>query len=285
AAGTRGQLHLVPPATAAHTPPRRDAPLARWGPRSLQRVVASLPEGTPPVMLSPRARLQDMEGPLAAQGTGKVECFRPRVPSSAPTRCPTADLLTLDDDQDADAHQEDWGVAALSRGGDEPALLKTAPFETVPVRGERPGRGSAMPATPSRRLLSEAYWELKAAAAQRLACSPWEVGVRQRCPRVDEGGCLGPAAAAPPAAEGAEGEGPAAAEPPAAGTAEGGGAEGGPRSWAGAISRELRRRALVPVVAPLAPPPAAPPRSPSAAAAVGAALRSRGRSYHPAWGC
>ncbi|CAK0849246.1 unnamed protein product [Prorocentrum cordatum] len=235
-------------------------------------------------MLSPRARSQDMEGPLAAQGKGKVECLGPHVPSSAPTRCPTLDdLLTLDDDQDGDAHQEDWGVAALSRGGDEPALLKTALFETVPVRDERPGRGSAMPAPPPRRLQSEAYWELKAAAARRLACSPWEVGVRPRCPRVDEGGYLGPAAAAPAAAEGAEGEGPAAAEPPAAGAAQGGGAEGGPRSWAGAISRELRRGALVPVVAPLASPPAAPPRSPSAA--VGAALRSRGRSYHTSRGC
>jgi len=63
---------------------------------------------------------------------------------------------------------------------------------------------------------------------------------------------------------------------PAAGAAEG--ADGSPKSWAGAISRELRRGALV-LVPPPVPPLAAPPGP------LGAALRSRGRSYHPARSC
>jgi len=115
---------------------------------------------------------------------------------------------------------------------------------------------------PLRRLRSEAFWEQKVAAARRPACSPWELGVKQRRPCLDERGCLGPAAVAALAEGGAEGEG----------------AAGSPRSWAGAVSKELRRGARRPV-APLAPPLAPPPGSPSAA--LGAALRSRGRSYRP----
>ncbi|CAK0877231.1 unnamed protein product [Prorocentrum cordatum] len=107
--------------------------------------------------------------------------------------------------------------------------------------------GPAMPpprAAPLR-LRSQAFWEQKAAAARRSACSPWELGVKQRRPCLDERGCLGPAAVAALAAEGAEGEG----------------AAGSPRSLAGALSREIRRGALGPV-APLAPPPAPPQGSP-----------------------
>ncbi|CAK0846470.1 unnamed protein product [Prorocentrum cordatum] len=99
---------------------------------------------------------------------------------------------------------------------------------------------SAMPASrvaPLRRLRSEAFWEQKAAAVQRPACSPWEVGVRQRRPCLDERDCFGPPAVATPAAEGTEGDG----------------AGGSPKSWAGAISRELRRGARRPVAA-AAPP-------------------------------
>ncbi|CAK0893937.1 unnamed protein product [Prorocentrum cordatum] len=236
-------------------------------------------------MFIARALSQEMEAPLAEQGKGKA--VNPDLyASSAPTRCPTAELPPFEDDQDDDVHEESWCATALQRDGDEPALLETVPFETVPLRGQRPRRGPAMPVpkeAPLRRLRSAAYWEQKAAAAGRPACSPWEMGVKQCRPCFDEEGCLGPQAAPTPAAEGAAGAGPAAAAPPAARAAEGEGAAGSPKSLAGAISRELRRAALVPVPPP-APPIAAPP-GPLGAVPLGAALRSRGRSYHLARSC
>jgi len=204
------------------------------------------PASAPQAMLSPRAMFQEGEAVLAEQGKG--EAVRPESdwPSSAPTRCPTSELLAFDDDQDADVHKESWGTTA--RWSDELALLETASWR------------SAMPAprdAPLRRLRSEAFWEQKAAAARRPECSPWELGVRQRRPCLGESDFLEPAAVATPAAQGADGEG----------------AGGSPRSWAGAISRELRRGACGPVA-----PQVSPPGSPSAA--LGAALRSRSRSYH-----
>ncbi|CAK0894736.1 unnamed protein product [Prorocentrum cordatum] len=237
-----------------------------------------MPASTPRTMFTARALSQETEAPLAEQGKGKA--VNPDLyASSAPTRCPTAELPPFDDDQDDDAHEESRGVTARQKDGDEPALLEAAPFETVPLGGRRPRRGPAMPApkgAPLRRLRSEAYWAQRAAAAQRPARSRWELGVRRRRPCFGEEGCLGPAAAPAPAAEGAAGAGPAAPASPAAGAAEG--ADGSPKSWAGAISRELRRGALVPVPPPV-PPLAAPPGP------LGAALRSRGRSYHPARSC
>jgi len=212
-------------------------------------------------MLSPRAMLQEGEAVLAEQGKGKAVRPESDWPSSAPTRCPTSELLAFDDDQDADVHHGSWGATA--HRSDEPAPLEKALMEAVRSVGQRPWRRSAMPApreAPLRRLRSEAFWEQRAAAAQRPACSPWELGVRQRRPCLEGSDVLGPAAVAPPAAaEGASGEG----------------AAGSPRRWAGAVSRELRRGARGPVA-----PPAPAPGSPSAA--LGAALRSRCRSYHPA---
>ncbi|CAK0883635.1 unnamed protein product [Prorocentrum cordatum] len=214
-------------------------------------------------MLSPRAVFQGVEAGLAEQW--KCKAVRPETNwlSSAPTRCPTSELLAFSDDQGADAHKESWGATALPRDGDEPAFLETALLEAVSSGDGQPKMGSAVPApavAPLRRLRSEAFWEQKAAASRRPPCSPWEVGVRQRRPCLAERDGLGSAAVAAPAAQGAEGEG-AAGSPRA-------------RSWAGAVSRELRRGARGPVA-----PPAPPPGSPSAA--LGAALRSRGRSYHP----
>ncbi|CAK0880061.1 unnamed protein product [Prorocentrum cordatum] len=209
----------------------------------------SMPGSTPRTMFTARALSQETEAPLSEQEKGKVS-NPDRYASSALTRCPTAELPPFDDQGD-DAHEESWGAAALQKDGDAPALLELAPFETVPLRGHRPRRGSAMPASeeaPLRRLRSEAYWEQRAAVARRPAGSRWELGVRKRRQCLDEEGCLGPAAAPTPAAEGAAGAGAAAAAPPAAGAAEGKGAEGGLKSWAGAISRELRRRPLVPVL-------------------------------------
>ncbi|CAK0829733.1 unnamed protein product [Prorocentrum cordatum] len=234
------------------------------------------PASTPPAMLS----LHEIEAALAEQRKGKVVAHESYELSSAPTRCPTAELLSFVDDLDADAHKESWGATALPRDGDEPEL-ETALPEAVLSGGRRPRRGSAVPApreAPVRRLRSAAYWEQKAAAAaQRLACSPWEVGARQRRPCLDEEGRLGPAEAVALAAEGARA---AAATTPAAGGAEGGGgAAGNPRSWAGAISRELLRAARG-HFAPPAPP--APPLGPPPAQPLGTALRLCGRSYHPA---
>ncbi|CAK0829833.1 unnamed protein product [Prorocentrum cordatum] len=214
-------------------------------------------------MLSPRAMFQEVE---ADAEQWKCKAVRPETNwlSSAPTRCPTSELLAFSDDQDADAHKESWGAIALPMDGDEPALLETGLLEAVSFGGGRRQMGSAMPAptvAPLRRLRSEAFWKQKAAASRRPPCSPWEAGARQRRPCLDERDGLGPAAVAAPATKGADGEG----------------AAGSPRtrSWAGAVSRELRRGARGPVA-----PPASPPGSPSAA--LGAALRSRGRSYHPA---
>ncbi|CAK0878592.1 unnamed protein product [Prorocentrum cordatum] len=214
---------------------------------------------------------------LAEQGQGKAVRHESCGPSSAPTRCPTAEFHPFVDDPDADAHEESWGATALPRDGDE-LELEAALLDAVLPGGGRPQRGSAVPApraAPVRRLRSEAFWAQEAAAAaRRPTCSPWEVGVRRRRPCLDEEGCLGPAAAATPAAEGA---GAAAATTPAAGGDESrGGAAGCPRSWAGAVARELRRAARGPV----APP--APPPGPASAQALGAALRLRGRSYRPA---
>ncbi|CAK0836247.1 unnamed protein product [Prorocentrum cordatum] len=151
--------------------------------------------------------------------------------SLVPTRCPSTELLTfgrIDDDHDATAPQ---------KGGDEPALLEPVVY---------PGRGwSAMAAAqkeaPLRRLRSEAYWELKAASRQRTRCAPWEMGIRQRSALFEED-LRGTAAAAMPAPEDAEG----AAE--------------GATCWAGAISRELRRRVRGPAPRPRASA-AAPPTS------------------------
>ncbi|CAK0880815.1 unnamed protein product [Prorocentrum cordatum] len=212
-------------------------------------------------MLSPRAMFQEVEADLAEQW--KCKAVRPETKwlSSAPTRCPTSELLAFSDDQGADAHKESWGATALPGGGEEPALLETALLEAVSFGDGQAQLGPAMPAptvAPLRRLRSEAFWEQRAAASWRPPCSPWEAGVRQRRPCLDARGCLAPDAVATPAAEGAEGEG----------------AAGSPRRWAGAVSRELRRGARGRV----APP--APPRG-SPLAAPGAALRSRGRSYHP----
>ncbi|CAK0837936.1 unnamed protein product [Prorocentrum cordatum] len=222
-------------------------------------------------MSSPRAMLHEVEATLAEQGKEK-SCGL----SSAPTRCPTAEISSFVDDWDSAANEESWGATALPRAGDEPEL-ETALPEAVLSGGWRP-QGSAVPAprnAPVRRLRSEAYWEQKAAAAaQQPTCSPWEVGVRQRRPCLDEEGCLGPAATVTPAADGARA---AAATTPAAGGANGGaGAAGGPKSWAGAIARELRRSARGPV-APPAPPPGPPPAQPP-----GAAWTLRGQSHHPA---
>mmetsp|Transcript_49553 Transcript_49553/g.128565 ORF Transcript_49553/g.128565 Transcript_49553/m.128565 type:complete len:191 (+) Transcript_49553:92-664(+) len=145
-------------------------------------------------MLSPRAMLQEGEAVLAEQGKG--EAVRPESdwPSSAPTRCPTSELVAFDDDQDADVHKGSWGATA--HRSDEPAPLEKALMEAVRSVGQRPWRRSAMPApreAPLRRLRSEAFWEQKAAAARRPECSPWELGVRQRRP------CLGDESLAPTA--------------------------------------------------------------------------------------
>ncbi|CAK0856836.1 unnamed protein product [Prorocentrum cordatum] len=213
-------------------------------------------------MLSPRAMFQEGEAALAEHGKDKAVRPELDILSSAPTRCPTSELLAFGDDQDADSRKESRGATALPRDGDEPALLQTAPLEAVLFGDGHHQIGSAMPAprvAPLRRLRSEAFWEQKAAAARLPARSPWELGVRQRRPCLDERESCGPAAVATPAAEGAEVEG----------------AVGSSRSWAGAVSRELRRGARGPVALP-----APSPWSPSAA--LGAALRSRGRSYHPA---
>mmetsp|Transcript_45778 Transcript_45778/g.118830 ORF Transcript_45778/g.118830 Transcript_45778/m.118830 type:complete len:225 (-) Transcript_45778:62-736(-) len=183
---------------------------------------------------------------LAEQGQGKAVRHESCGPSSAPTRCPTAEFHPFVDDPDADAHEESWGATALPRDGDE-LELEAALLDAVLPGGGRPQRGSAVPApraAPVRRLRSEAFWAQEAAAAaRRPTCSPWEVGVRRRRPCLDEEGCLGPAAAATPAAEGAESDGPAAIAMQSAEGAEGEGADGSHRTMAGAISRELRRGA------------------------------------------
>ncbi|CAK0803532.1 unnamed protein product [Prorocentrum cordatum] len=209
-------------------------------------------------MLGPRAKCREGEAALAEQRDGKRARADSDRLSSAPTRCPTSELPAFGDDQDADAHKESWGAAAVPRDGDELALLGTAFIQAVPSRDGRPRMGVAMPAprvAPLRRLRSEAFWEQQAAAARRSVCSPWEFGVRQRRPCLDERDCLRPAAVAAPEEEGAGGAGAARC----------------PRSWAGAVSRELRRgaRGSGETAAP-------PPGSPSAA--FGAALRLSGRS-------
>ncbi|CAK0870648.1 unnamed protein product [Prorocentrum cordatum] len=146
----------------------------------------------------------------------------PATESSVPTRCPSAELLTfdpLDDDHDAPAPQQ---------GGDEPALLGPALPEPAAHSGRRwSGMAAAQREAPLQRLRSEAYWELQTASRQRTRRAPWEMGVRRRS-ALSEEGLRGTAAAAAPAPEDAEGGGEGAAE--------------GARCWAGAISRELRRR-------------------------------------------
>ncbi|CAK0911546.1 unnamed protein product, partial [Prorocentrum cordatum] len=192
------------------------------------------PASAPSKMLSPRASLQEGKAAFAEQKKGKRVRSNSDWLSSAPTRCPTTELLAFGDDQDADVHKESWGTTALPRDGDEPALFETTLLQAVPFGKGRPQMWCAMPApkvAPLRRLRSEAFWERKAAAIRRPACSPWEVGVRQCRPCLDERDCFGPAAVVGPAAAGAEGDG----------------AGGSPNSWAGAISRELRRGARGPV--------------------------------------
>lgn len=207
----------------------------------------------PASMLSAPAMIQVGEAALAEPA--KFHMGRPSSLaglSSAPTQCPSSELLTFDD----------WDSAALPKGGDElalldPALLEPALLEPV-VYPPRNWRAAPAPKeAPLRRLRSEAYWGQKAADSQKPRCSPCKVGVRQRSTYLeeDEEEDLPVAAAAPtPAAE------------DAAGGCEG--ATGGPKSLAGAISRELRRGARG------APSPAPPlrPRAPAAAAP-----KSRGR--------
>ncbi|CAK0872175.1 unnamed protein product [Prorocentrum cordatum] len=179
-------------------------------------------------MLSPRAMFPEGEAALAEHGKDKAVRPELDILSSAPTRCPTSELLAFGDDQDADARKESRGATALPRDGDEPALLQMAPLEAVLFGDGHHHIGSAMSAprvAPLRRLRSEAFWEQKAAAARLPARSPWELGVRQRRPCLDERESCGPAAVATPAAEGAEVEG----------------AVGSSRSWAGAVSREFAR--------------------------------------------
>ncbi|CAK0897171.1 unnamed protein product [Prorocentrum cordatum] len=208
-------------------------------------------------MLSPRAMVRDGEASLAEPRKGGAAS-----PASAPTRCPSAELLDFGGATGADAREGSRGAPVLPEGGEEPVLLEQA-LLPAPQILPAPQTTRSMPAAPApraapvRRLRSESYWEQqRAAAALQPRCSPWEVGVRERR-LVAEEGCLEPAAAAAPAA---------------------GSAAGIPRGWAGAAARELRRGAHGPA-APAAPP-AMPPRSPSAARLT--ALRSHGRSYHPA---
>ncbi|CAK0804857.1 unnamed protein product [Prorocentrum cordatum] len=191
-------------------------------------------------MLSPRAGLQEGEAAPAEQRKGKGVRPDSEWLSSAPTRCPTSELLAVGEDRGANVHDETWGATALPRDDGEPALFEATLLQALRFGSGRPQMQSAMPASrmaPLRRLRSEAFWEQKAAAVWRPACSPWEVGVRQRRLCLDERDCFGPAAVATPAAEGAEGDG----------------ACGSPKSWAGAISKELRRGARRPV-ATAAPP-------------------------------
>ncbi|CAK0882364.1 unnamed protein product [Prorocentrum cordatum] len=173
--------------------------------------------------------LPAFETAFSQHGTGKAVRPESNGFSSAPTRCPTAELLAFGDGHDAGAHAESPKDASdLPEHGGGAALLEAAPPEAAPRGDQRPGRRSAAPTpkeAPLRRLRSEAYWEQKAAAALQPARSPWELGVRPRRPCHDEDGGLLRAAEARPAAEGAAG----------------GGAAGSPRSWAGAVSRELRR--------------------------------------------
>ncbi|CAK0837486.1 unnamed protein product [Prorocentrum cordatum] len=211
-------------------------------------------------MISPRAMARDGEGSRAEPRKGGAASI-----ASAPTRCPSAELLAFGDTADADAREGSRGGSVLPEGGDETVLLERA-LRAAPQSLPAPQTTRRVPAAPAprgappRRLRSEAYWEQqRAAAALRPRCSPWEVGARERRQAAEEGR-REPAAAAAPAA-------------PAAG-----GAAGVPRGWAGAAARGLRRGALRPA-APAAPP-AMPPRSPSAARR--AALRSQGRWYHPA---
>ncbi|CAK0871357.1 unnamed protein product [Prorocentrum cordatum] len=222
-------------------------------------------------MFSPRAMFQDGGAALAEQGKCKAVCPESGGLSSAPTRCPTAELCAFGDDQDADAFEEILGATASPKDGDEPALLEAVLRQTAALGDGHPGRGPAMLAprgAPARvaapprgapgRLRSVAYWEQRAAAARQTVGSPWELGVRQRRPRHEEDRLgLGAAPRAPAGGAGNEG------------------AADSPSSWAGAVSRELRRGARW-----QSAPPAPPPGSPSAA--LGAALRSRGRSYYPA---
>ncbi|CAK0898400.1 unnamed protein product [Prorocentrum cordatum] len=202
------------------------------------------------------AMLPEFAAAFSEHGKGTAVRPEPDGFSSAPTRCPTPELLASGDGHDASAHAESPGAAALPRHGAEAALLG----------GPRRRRGSAAPAPREaslRRLRSEAYWEQIATAARPPARSPWDLGVRQRRTGHDEGGH--PRAGGGHAARAADG------------AAGGGGPAGNPGSWAGAVSRELRRAARGPSAVP-AIPPAPPPAPPSAAS--GAALRSRGRSYH-----
>ncbi|CAK0792195.1 unnamed protein product [Prorocentrum cordatum] len=109
-------------------------------------------------MVNPRAMFQEVEAALTEQWKGKVA--RPELDwlSSAPTRCPTPELLAFGDDQDADAHKE--SSSALPRDGDEPALLEMAlpekvcdagaeggPAQAAPVRGVLGAEGGCRPAT------------------------------------------------------------------------------------------------------------------------------------------
>jgi len=212
------------------------------GPTSARRVLASWPPLLQhmPVLM---AMFQDGDAAFADPIKGKTA--RPSSPageSSFPTRCPSSELLICDRCDDDHGHD----TTAPQKGGDEPALLGPALLEPVVY----PGRGwSAMAAAqkeaPLRRLRSEAYWELKTAPRQRTRCAPWEMGIRQRSALFEED-LRGAAAAAMPAPEDAEGGGEGAAE--------------GATCWAGAISRELRRRVRGPAPRPRASV-AAPPTS------------------------
>jgi len=174
-------------------------------------------------MLSPRTTFQDGEAALAKPGKTEAACPEPNGLSSAPTQCPTAEQLPVfDDDRDAEAHDGSWDATAgswdataLTKIDDEPALLEPALLEQALLElallepARRPGSGSAIrppKEAPLRRLRSEAYWEQKAAAARRSRKSPWEAGVRQRRPGLEEG-CLGLEAAATLAAGGPAGGG------------------------------------------------------------------------------
>ncbi|CAK0871361.1 unnamed protein product [Prorocentrum cordatum] len=75
-------------------------------------------------MFSPRAMFQDGGAALAEQGKCKAVCPESGGLSSAPTRCPTAELCAFGDDQDADAFEEILGATASPKDGDEPALLE-----------------------------------------------------------------------------------------------------------------------------------------------------------------
>jgi len=187
------------------------------------------------------ATFQDGEAAFANPIKSKTALPNSPGENSFPTRCPSSELLTFDR-CDGD-HDRDTAVP--QKGGDEPEPLEQAFLEPVKYPPRRWAAMAAQKEAPLRRLRSEAYWEQQAALGQRTRCTPWGTGVGQRSAFFEES-LPGTAAAAVPAPEDAEGGGDGAAE--------------GAMCWAGAISRELRRRVRGPAPRPRASV-AAPPTS------------------------